>query len=336
MIEEETIMKSFVLTLGEPAGIGPDCVLLAFQAQPEIFHNIVVIGKRGWLTSRAKVLGLSIPVLDCDASFARDVTKDALWVYDPTDDEMRTVIAGKPSVEEAESVVQCIRIAAEMCMTKQAVGLITAPIEKAVLKDAGFAFPGHTEFLADIAGVERVVMMLASQMVRIALLTTHEAIKDVPSLLNQADTITNIRITYQTMQQQMGIPNPRLALCGLNPHAGEQGHFGREEIDILAPALKVLAEQGIEVDGPLPADTLFSADMRQHYDAIVCCYHDQGLIPIKALSFGDTVNITLGLPFIRTSVDHGTALNRAGTGNISYTSLIAAIEMAQSQYRSIT
>ncbi len=179
-------------------------------------------------------------------------------------------------------------------------------------------------------------MMLASQMVRIALLTTHEAIQDVPSLLNQVDTITNIRITYQTMQQQMGIPNPRLALCGLNPHAGEQGHFGREEIDILAPALKVLAEQGIEVDGPLPADTLFSADMRQHYDAIVCCYHDQGLIPIKALSFGDTVNITLGLPFIRTSVDHGTALNRAGTGNISYTSLIAAIEMAQSQYRSIT
>ena len=336
MIEEETIMKSFVLTLGEPAGIGPDCVLLAFQAQPEIFHNIVVIGKRGWLTSRAKVLGLSIPVLDCDASFARDVTKDALWVYDPTDDEMRTVIAGKPSVEEAESVIQCIRVAAKMCMAKQAAGLITAPIEKAVLKDAGFAFPGHTEFLADIAGVERVVMMLASQMVRIALLTTHEAIKDVPSLLNQADTITNIRITYQTMQQQMGIPNPRLALCGLNPHAGEQGHFGREEIDILAPALKVLAEQGIEVDGPLPADTLFSADMRQHYDAIVCCYHDQGLIPIKALSFGDTVNVTLGLPFIRTSVDHGTALNRAGTGNISYTSLIAAIEMAQSQYRSIT
>lgn len=335
MIQEEAIMKPFVLTLGEPAGIGPDCVLLAFQAQPEMFRNIIVIAKRGWLTSRAEALGLSPTVLDCEASFERDVLRDVLWVYDPTDDAMRTVIAGKPSVEEAASVVQCIRIAAEMCMTKQAAGLITAPIEKAVLKDAGFAFPGHTEFLADIAGVERVVMMLASQMVRIALLTTHVAIKDVPDLLNQEDTITNIRITYQTMQQQMGIQNPRLALCGLNPHAGEQGHFGKEETDILAPALKVLADQGIMVDGPLPADTLFSADMRQHYDAIVCCYHDQGLIPIKALSFGDTVNVTLGLPFIRTSVDHGTALSRAGTGNISYTSLIAAIEMAQSQYRSI-
>ncbi|WP_038248700.1 4-hydroxythreonine-4-phosphate dehydrogenase PdxA [Ghiorsea bivora] len=329
-------MKPFVLTVGEPAGIGPDCVLLAFQAQPEIFRNIIVIAKRGWLTSRAKVLGLSMLILDCDASFERDVARDILWVYDPTDDGMRVVIAGKPSVEEAESVVCCIRIAAEMCISKQAAGLITAPIEKAVLKDAGFAFPGHTEFLADIAGVERVVMMLASQVVRIALLTTHVAIKAVPDLLNQADTITNIRITYQTMQQQMGIPKPRLALCGLNPHAGEQGHFGKEEIDILTPALNVLAEQGIVVDGPLPADTLFSADMRQHYDAIVCCYHDQGLIPIKALSFGDTVNVTLGLPFIRTSVDHGTALSRAGTGNISYTSLIAAIEMAQSQYRSIS
>jgi len=330
------MMKPFVLTVGEPAGIGPDCVLLAFQAQPEMFRNIVVIAKREWLKSRATSLGLSTPILDCDASFKRDMALDALWVFDPTDDEARDVIAGKPSAEEAKSVVHCIRVAAEMCMSGQALGLITAPIEKAVLKDAGFAFPGHTEFLADIAGVERVVMMLASHMVRIALLTTHVAIKDVPDLLNQADTITNIRITYQTMQRQMGIPKPRLALCGLNPHAGEQGHFGKEEIDILTPALKVLAEEGIVVDGPLPADTLFSADMRQHYDAIVCCYHDQGLIPIKALSFGDTVNVTLGLPFIRTSVDHGTALHRAGTGNISYTSLIAAIEMAQSQYRSIT
>jgi len=329
-------MKPFVLTLGEPAGIGPDCVLLAFQAQPDLFRNIVVFAKRGWLTNRAKTLGLSLSIFDCDESFERDITRDALWVYDPTHDGVRDVIAGAPSIEEAESVVKCIRIAAEMCLSKRAAGLITAPIEKAVLKDAGFAFPGHTEFLADVADVNRVVMMLASQVVRIALLTTHVAIKDVPSLLNQADTITNIRITYQTMQQQMGMQKPRLALCGLNPHAGEQGHFGSEEIDILTPALKVLADEGIVVDGPLPADTLFSAGMRQNYDAIVCCYHDQGLIPIKALSFGDTVNVTLGLPFIRTSVDHGTALSRAGTGDISYTSLIAAIEMAQSQYRSIT
>ncbi|MDQ7001948.1 MAG: 4-hydroxythreonine-4-phosphate dehydrogenase PdxA [Ghiorsea sp.] len=329
-------MKPFVLTVGEPAGIGPDCVLLAFQAQPEMFANIIIIAKRGWLSSRADTLGLNVSILDCNQSLARDKALQTLWVFDPTDDETRHVMAGKPSILEAEAVVTCIRVAAEMCISGQASGLITAPIEKAVLKDGGFAFPGHTEFLADIAGVEQVVMMLASQAVRIALLTTHVALQDVPSLLNQEDTVTHIRITYQAMQQQMGIQKPRLALCGLNPHAGEQGHFGREEIDILEPALQTLAKEGIVVDGPLPADTLFSADMRQHYDAIVCCYHDQGLIPIKALSFGDTVNVTLGLPFIRTSVDHGTALSRAGTGDISYTSLVAAIEMAQSQHRSMT
>ncbi|MDX8382958.1 MAG: 4-hydroxythreonine-4-phosphate dehydrogenase PdxA, partial [Ghiorsea sp.] len=196
-------------------------------------------------------------------------------------------------------------------------------------KDAGFDFPGHTEFLAAIAGIEQVVMMLASSAVRVALLTTHVALADVAKLMKRDDVANIIRITYQSMQQQMGIENPRLALCGLNPHAGEQGHFGREEIDILSPALADLALEGIDVEGPLPADTLFSVAMREQYDAVVCCYHDQALIPIKALSFGDAVNVTLGLPFIRTSVDHGTALSRAGTGDISYTSIIAAIDMAR-------
>jgi len=327
-------MKPYVLTVGEPAGIGPDCVLLAFQAQPEMFRDIVVIAKHGWLSHRAKELGLTITIADCLPHFERDISSNTLWVFDPTEDETREVVAGEPSIEEAEAVISCIRIAAEMCISGQALALITAPIEKAILKDAGFDFPGHTEFLAHIGGVERVVMMLASKVLRIALLTTHVAIKDVPDLLNQEDVETNIRITYQAMQQQMGIKTPRLALCGLNPHAGEQGHFGSEEIEVLSPALLALKKEGIVVDGPLPADTLFSADMRQHYDAIICCYHDQGLIPIKALSFGDTVNVTLGLPFIRTSVDHGTALSRAGTGNISYTSLIAAIDMAKSHHRS--
>jgi len=157
----------------------------------------------------------------------------------------------------------------------------------------------------------------------------------VPKLLNPSETIQIIRITYRAMQQQMGIDQPRLALCGLNPHAGEQGHFGREEIEILTPALQLLAQEGIHVDGPMPADTLFSAPVRQNYDAIMCCYHDQGLIPLKTLSFGDAVNVTLGLPFIRTSVDHGTALDRAGTGNINYTSLMAAIDMAKQHKRSM-
>ncbi|HID37047.1 MAG TPA: 4-hydroxythreonine-4-phosphate dehydrogenase PdxA [Ghiorsea sp.] len=322
-------MKSFVLTLGEPAGIGPDCVLLAYQNQPALFADIVIVAKACWLEQRAKELGLNVHISICDERLNRDISEQTLWVFDPTDDAARVVQAGKPAALEAESVVTCIRVAAEMCLNQQALGLVTAPIEKAILKDGGFDFPGHTEFLADIAGVERVVMMLASSQVRVALLTTHVAISDVSDLLNQEDTKTIIRITYQAMQKQMGIQNPRLGLTGLNPHAGEQGHFGREEIDTLTPALQALEVEGLKVDGPLPADTLFSADMRQNYDAIICCYHDQALIPIKALSFGDAVNVTLGLPFIRTSVDHGTALSRAGTGDINYTSLVAAIDMAK-------
>ncbi len=328
-------MKPFLLTLGEPAGIGPDCVLLAYQQQPQIFSNIVIVAKACWLSQRAQELKLTVNILTCDASFHRDVTLAGLWLHDPTADEQRAVIAGKPNVLEAEAVIHCIRVAAELSLNQQASGLITAPIEKAILKDAGFDFPGHTEFLAAIAGVDRVVMMLASNALRVALLTTHVAISEVPALINRQDTTDIIKITYRAMQQQMGIETPRLALCGLNPHAGEQGHFGREEIEILEPVVARLAREEIRVDGPLPADTLFSAAVRRQYDAIICCYHDQALIPIKTLSFGDAVNVTLGLPFIRTSVDHGTALTRAGTGDISYTSLIAAIEMAQSHSRSM-
>lgn len=328
-------MKPFLLTLGEPAGIGPDCVLLAYQDSPLLFTDIVIVAKQCWLEQRARQLGLVVAILPCSEDFQRNRNEAGLWVFDPTSDAVRDVIPGQPSILEAKAVIQCIQVAAEKSLHHEALGVITAPIEKAILKDAGFDFPGHTEFLADIAGVERVVMMLASSAVRVALLTTHVAIADVPALLNQNDTEEIINITYASMQAQMGIAKPRLALCGLNPHAGEQGHFGREEIEILTPALERLAKEGIEVDGPLPADTLFSAAMRSEYDAIVCCYHDQALIPIKTLSFGDAVNVTLGLPFIRTSVDHGTALTRAGTGDISYTSLIAAIEMAQSHSRSM-
>lgn len=321
-------MKSFLLTLGEPAGIGPDCVLLAYQKLPERFLDIIVVAKPCWLQQRAVLLGIDVPIHLC-ADVAGRGEADGLWVFDPSGDEERAVVAGQPQQAEAAAVIACIRFAAEQSLAGHAEGMITAPIEKAVLRDAGFDFPGHTEFLAAIAGVDRVVMMLASQAVRVALLTTHVALADVPKLLKRDEVEKLISITYTSMLQQMGISQPKLALCGLNPHAGEQGHFGREEIEVLSPALATLRQQNIAVDGPHPADTLFSANVRQQYDAVICCYHDQGLIPLKALSFGDAVNVTLGLPFIRTSVDHGTALTRAGTGDISYTSLIAAIDMAQ-------
>ncbi|OIQ00755.1 MAG: 4-hydroxythreonine-4-phosphate dehydrogenase PdxA [Zetaproteobacteria bacterium CG2_30_46_52] len=319
----------FLLTLGEPAGIGPDCVLLAYQDLPHLFADIVIVAKPCWLSQRAAQLHVDVQIRRCEEDFKRDTLLPALWVFDPTNDMGRDVVAGKPSALEAEAVIHCIRVAAEKSLAGTGAGVITAPIEKAILRDAGFDFPGHTEFLADIAGVERVVMMLASKALRVALLTTHVALADVPKLLSKEETMSILRITYTSMQSLMGLPQPRLALCGLNPHAGEQGHFGREEIEILTPALLALEKEGITVDGPHPADTLFSSEFRQQYDAIMCCYHDQGLIPLKTLSFGDAVNVTLGLPFIRTSVDHGTALTRAGTGDIRYTSLVAAIEMAQ-------
>jgi len=211
--------------------------------------------------------------------------------------------------------------------------MVTGPIEKAVLRDAGFDFPGHTEFLAHLADDSPFVMMLASDALRVALLTTHMALADVSAALSINETVQCLRIVHNDLQVRFAIKAPRIGLCGLNPHAGEAGHFGREEIDVLIPAAEQARRTGINVRGPLPADTLFSAAMRSDFDAIVCCYHDQALIPIKALSFGEAVNITLGLPFIRTSVDHGTALDRAGSGKVSYSSLVAAIECARFMQR---
>jgi 4-hydroxythreonine-4-phosphate dehydrogenase len=215
--------------------------------------------------------------------------------------------------------------------------MVTGPIEKAVLRDSGFEFPGHTEFLAHISRGTRnhdgektdFVMMLASDDLRVALLTTHLALRNVPDTLSIRTTVESLRIVHHDIHTRFSIKKPRLGLCSLNPHAGEQGHFGHEEIDILEPAVNIARTEGMDVTGPLPADTIFSAPMRKNFDVIICCYHDQALIPIKALSFGEAVNVTLGLPFIRTSVDHGTALARAGSKQVSYSSLVAAISMAR-------
>lgn len=282
------------------------------------------------MQERARYLGIDIELQDC-RSLKEPVSagKLACWNPLPAEHSSVPVTPGKSSPATAAAVVGCIESAALACLRGEAAGLVTAPIEKAVLRDSGFDFPGHTEFLAAVAGVGRVVMMLASNQLRVALLTTHMALKDVPGALNSDDIATDLKILRHDMQNRFGIASPRLALCGLNPHAGEQGHFGDEEQRILAPAVARAREAGIGIDGPLPADTLFAPQMRTNFDAIVCCYHDQGLIPIKALSFGDAVNVTLGLPFVRTSVDHGTAPERAGTGNVSYSSLMSAISMAR-------
>jgi 4-hydroxythreonine-4-phosphate dehydrogenase len=319
-----------LLTLGEPAGIGPDCVLLAFNTHPELFNNITIAAPRLWLNERAQELGINVDIVE-SRSLKSVGEEGKLLCWNPLPEEVAcgSVTTGRTSASTAAAVIGCIESATHACLKGEASALITAPIEKAILRDSGFDFPGHTEFLARLAGRERVVMMLASNQLRVALLTTHMPLKDVSSALNIEDVATSLRIIHHDLKQRFGLSSPRLALCGLNPHAGEQQHFGDEEVTILNPAVHQLKQEGIDVAGPLPADTLFSSQVRKKYDAIICCYHDQGLIPIKALSFGDAVNITLGLPFIRTSVDHGTALDRAGTGKVSYSSIMEAIRMAR-------
>jgi len=327
--------KPLLITIGEPAGIGSDCVLLAQQEHPEWFVNTVIVAPIEWLSLRAQALGISANIQGVDHLNAGPSDGHCLLCWNPLKEDLPShrhiqPIAGQPSSETAQAVIACIEAAALACIRGDAKGMTTGPIEKAVLRNAGFTFPGHTEFLAHLGNDCDIVMMLASQQLRIALLTTHMALQDVPAALSIEKTLQCIEITHRDLKYRFGIETPRLGICGLNPHAGEQGHFGREELDILMPAVEKARQQGIQITDPLPADTLFSAQMRCQFDTIICCYHDQGLIPIKALSFGDAVNVTLGLPFIRTSVDHGTALDRAGKGNITYTSLVEAIKLAHS------
>lgn len=319
-----------LLTLGEPAGIGPDCVLLAFKAHPELFNHVTIAAPSLWLTKRAEELGIHIDIVETSSiNIGESGSALACWNPLSADISSGSVTTGRPSASTASAVIACIESAALACLNGEAQAIITAPIEKAILRDSGFDFPGHTEFLAKLAGKKQVVMMLASEKLRVALLTTHMPLKDVSDVLNIENVATTLRITHQDMKRWFGLKSPRLALCGFNPHAGEQQHFGDEEVTILTPAINRAKQDQITIDGPLPADTLFSPQIRKNYDAIICCYHDQALIPIKTLSFGEAVNITLGLPFIRTSVDHGTALDRAGTGKVSYSSIMEAIKTAR-------
>ena len=324
--------RPLMLTVGEPAGIGPDCILLAYRDHPASFDGVCLCAPADWLAARARELGIRPPITRVEA-LSEAARIPGLCCWNPVTDGDHGVTAGRPSKKTSSAVLACIRGAAGACMRGEAGGLVTGPIEKSILQDSGFDFPGHTEYLAHLAGVPRVVMMLSTENLRVALLTTHMALRDVAHTLNIEDTMRALRIIHDQLSRLFGIPRPKLALCGLNPHAGEAGHFGREEVDVLQPAAKLAAEEGMDITPPMPADSLFARPLRDRFDAIVCCYHDQGLIPVKALSFGNAVNITLGLPFIRTSVDHGTALTRAGTGDVSYSSLMAAIDMAKTLSR---
>lgn len=302
-------LPRIAITSGEPAGIGPDiCVLLA---QLEIKAEITIIGDAEMLAARAKLLKLNFD------------TKKVL--HSPI---AAPVLAGVLNAKNSQYVLNTLTRAMDGCINSEFDAVVTAPVHKGVINDAGIAFTGHTEFFAEHLHAPHVVMMLVGGGMRVALATIHLALKDVPAAITKTGLEKTIRILHADLIAKFGIQNPRILVAGLNPHAGEDGYLGNEEIDVINPVLAKLRAEGINLIGALPADTLFTKKYLENADCVLAMYHDQGLPVLKYASFGGGVNVTLGLPIIRTSVDHGTALDLAGTGNINTGSMLAAIELA--------
>jgi 4-hydroxythreonine-4-phosphate dehydrogenase len=297
------------VTSGEPAGIGPDiCLALSQRKFPA---RLVVLGDRALFAARAAQLGL-----DAGAIEIRHVPL------------RKSTPAGRLDPANAAYVIELLDVALAGCRSGEYAALVTAPLHKGVINEAGMPFTGHTEYLAEKTCTPRVVMMLAGGGLRVALATTHLALKDVPAAITPPDLETTLRILHADMRAKFGIARPRILVAGLNPHAGEGGHMGREEIEVIAPVLDKLRAEGMELVGPLPADTLFTKNVLAGADAQLAMYHDQGLAVLKYAAFDEGINVTLGLPVIRTSVDHGTALDLAGSGKASPASLYAAVDAA--------
>jgi 4-hydroxythreonine-4-phosphate dehydrogenase len=322
-----------VVTMGEPAGIGGEIILKAWLRRREALPPFVVVDDADRLARLAVRLQLDVTVERCASLEAGKLA--ALWRRDRLPvlhcPLARPVVFGQPDPANAAAVVQAVELAVQLVKAGTAAALVTAPVHKKVLYDAGFHFPGHTEFLAALAGEGvRPVMMLAGEGLRVVPVTIHVSLRHAIDSLRAEDIVRAACVTEAALRRDFGIASPRLAVAGLNPHAGEEGAMGREELDIIAPAVRTLKELGIAASGPVPPDTLFRPGARQGYDAAICMYHDQALIPLKALDFDGGVNVTLGLPFVRTSPDHGTAFDIAGTGCASENSMMAALKLAAS------
>lgn len=310
------------ITPGEPGGIGPDLVIQA--AQHDRSQGWVVVADAKMLQERAQLLDLPLSIneyLESPSSQAGVLTV----LNTPLAESVR---AGELCVNNAKGTLDALDRAITGCLEGRFAALVTGPMQKSVIMDAGFAFSGHTEHLAERSGVDDVVMMLATGAMRVSLATTHLPLHAVPGELTQTLLERRLRILHHAMQRQFGLASPRLLVCGLNPHAGESGHMGREEIDVITPVCEKLCAEGLLIRGPLPADTLFTPQYLNDADAVMAMFHDQGLPVLKYSGFGNAVNITLGLPFIRTSVDHGTALDLAGTGKANLGSFLAALSTA--------
>ncbi|GKT12670.1 MAG: 4-hydroxythreonine-4-phosphate dehydrogenase [Thiomicrorhabdus sp.] len=316
--------QRLVITSGEPAGIGPDLVLKLAQTDWPI--ELVVLADKNLLKSRALELGLTITFKDYDVnqaaqpSQAKQITIEHLATGCPVE-------TGQLNPDNALYVIKMLKRAIQGCMSHEFAGMVTGPVHKGIINEAGYPFTGHTELLAEDSNTKQVVMMLATPGLRVALVTTHLPLMDIPKAITKTLLTDVLNITHHALTDQFGIKNPKILVAGLNPHAGEDGHMGREEIDVINPVLEKL-QQTMNLDGPLPADTLFTPKYLEKADAVLAMYHDQGLPVLKHIGFGNAVNITLGLPFIRTSVDHGTALDLAGTRQADDRSFRYAIEVA--------
>lgn len=325
-------MKPLLLTMGDPTGIGPELILKAMLAGAfdELRQPLLVVGDAAVLLRAAKIFtdGAELGAQtdnSCELSCAGKTIKIKTLSQLDAD----RLGYGRPDIDCGRAMAAYVEWAVARCLDGTAAGMVTCPINKAAINAAGCHFPGHTELLAERCGVKKVVMMLAGERLKVCLVTTHLAYKDVPQALSTNEILETIHITEHALRRQFGITHPKLAVLSLNPHAGENGLFGDEEERLIIPAIKQAQAENIAADGPHSADTLFHFAARGSHDAVICMYHDQGLIPLKLLHFEDGVNVTLGLPIIRTSVDHGTAYNLAGTGEASIASLLAAIKMAE-------
>ncbi|MBI1394579.1 MAG: 4-hydroxythreonine-4-phosphate dehydrogenase PdxA [Betaproteobacteria bacterium] len=311
--------RPIAITTGEPAGVGPEICLRVAQDIPA---PVVLIGDRDLLAHRGRSLGLSLPPASRPGAVK---PRHPAILHVP----LRTQsVAGRPDPANAPYVLETLDRALHGCLAGEFSAMVTAPVQKSTIIDAGVPFTGHTEYLAQRCAVGQVVMMLVGGGMRVALATTHLPLRAVPDAITAEGLTTTLRILDTDLRTRFGIARPRILVAGLNPHAGEDGKLGREEIEVIGPVLDELRREGMLLEGPLPADTLFQRRNLDRSDAVLAMYHDQGLAPLKHASFGEGVNVTLGLPIIRTSVDHGTALDLAGTGRANDGSMRAAVRLA--------
>lgn len=329
MNDKTTAAPRLALTPGEPAGIGPD--LIALLAAEDIPAELVVLADPELLHGRALRLGRSLILHDYDARQPPQAGRLCILPFRTA----KAVHPGAPDPANAEYVLATLERACEGCLNNEFAAMVTGPVQKGVINEAGFPFSGHTEYLAEQCQVAQTVMLLTDGELRVALATTHIPLHAVPAALTRQRLQAVLEILHHDLQQRFGLSDPRIEVLGLNPHAGESGHMGREEIETIAPVIETLRQRGWHVHGPMPADTAFTATARTGYDAVLAMYHDQGLPVLKAGGFGHTVNITLGLPIIRTSVDHGTALDIAGSDRADPGSLTCAIRSALDMVRQV-